>query len=294
MKISFMHCGNESMASYRYRVQMPVHWLDADINNPRADVHVYAKPVPQDIDHITRAKSEGKTVIVDICDLHFELEYYRKAIRMADLVTCSTRWIAEFILEDFGIACAMIPESYEHEESPAHCHGNRLLWFGHASNYDSLQRIRDQLSDFPLTVVSSVVGGVPWSPDNLTKALELADTVILPETAPYKSANRAVEAIRAGCFVVAEPHPALTGFPVYTGNLRAGIKWAANNQQEANDRTREAQAIVRERLSPKTLADAWRTAIRTAQSNSISARAVIVGTGGSTSISTTAPISSAT
>ena len=286
MKISFMHCGNESMASYRYRAQMPVHWLDADINNPRADVHVYAKPVPQDIDHITRAKSEGKTVIVDICDLHFELEYYRKAIRMADLVTCSTRWIAEFILEDFGIACAMIPESYEHEESPVHCHGNRLLWFGHASNYDSLQRIRDQLSDFPLTVVSSVVGCIPWSPENLTQALAEADIVILPETAPYKSANRAIEAIRAGCYVVAEPHPALEGLPVYVGNLRAGIEWVVNNQQQANQQILEAQAFIRERLSPRILGNAWRTAIRMAQSNSILGRADTTGIIGPTSIST--------
>ena len=294
MTLSFMHCGNDSMASYRYRVEMPAHWLNASINNPRAGVHVYAKPVPLDIGHVTRAKAEGKAVIADICDLHFDQAHYREIVGLADLVTCSTRWISEYLRDDFGIMAMVIPESWEREESPPHCHGNRILWFGHASNHDSLQRIRGHLGDAPLTVVSSIAGETPWSPEALTQALAEADIVILPETAPYKSANRAVEAIRAGCFVVAEPHPALDGFPVYTGNLRAGIEWAANNQREANGRVLEAQAYIRARFSPRILENAWRTAIRMAQSSSISAQAGIAGTDGPTSISTRAPMSSAT
>jgi hypothetical protein len=48
--------------------------------------------------------------------------------------------------------------------------------------------------------------------------------VVIPATAPYKSANRAIEAIRQGCFVVAEPHPALEGFPIYIGNIKHAIR----------------------------------------------------------------------
>lgn len=278
--ISFMHCGNESMASYRYRCQMPAEWLGADINNPKSDVHIYTKPIPPDVEHARKAKSEGKTVIVDFCDLHFEQKHYRDILKQADLVTCSSEWSANYIFEEFGVNAYCVPESYELQERPPHCFGSRILWFGGSNNYDSLERVRGQLDGFPLTVVSNVVGATPWSVENLETALREADIVILPETAPYKSANRAVEAIRSGCFLVAEPHPSLEGFPVYTGNLRKGIEWASRNVNEANDQTLKAQEYIRERFSPKTQANAWKTAIEMAQSYSTSGQGSITGTDG--------------
>lgn len=278
--ISFMHYGNETMASYRYRTMMPSQWLGAEINNPEADVHIYSKPIEPDVEHVKKAKAEGKTVIVDICDLHFDEKHYREIVRIADLVTCSSKWTADYVNDDYGKDTVFIPESYEFNERAPHCSGNKILWFGSSGNYDSLERIRYKIEDLPLTVVSNVVGCTPWSLENLDKALSEADIVILPETAPYKSANRAVEAIRSGCFVVAEPHPSLEGFPVYTGNIRKGIEWAIQNMSKANDRTAEAQDYIRNSLSPKTLASAWKTAIRKAQLNSTLGLAVITGTDG--------------
>lgn len=268
------------MASYRYRAEIPAKELGASINNPRADVHIYAKPVSVDMGHAFKAKSEGKTVIVDYCDLHFEEKYYRELIEYADLVTCSTKWSAEYLREDFGVEALVIPDPYEFEEKPTHCNGDKLLWFGHPNNYDSLERIKNQIEGFPLTVVSNVVGAVQWSLPTLKDALSTSDIVILPETAPYKSPNRALEAIRSGCFVVAEPHPSLEDFPIYIGNIRKGIEWASKNPGQANEMTTKAQDFIRERWSPKTLANAWRTAIQKAQSNCTLAREKSTGTAG--------------
>lgn len=292
--ISFMHYGSNAMASYRYRVSMPASWLGAAINDPRADVHIYAKPIEADLEHVRKAKEQGKTVIADICDCHFDRPWYRKIVKMADLVTTSSQWTADYISNDFSVNTFFIPESYEFDEVDPHCNGNKLLWFGSSMNYDSLERVRHSINDLPLKVVSDVQGAIPWSLENLKTAFADSDIVILPETAPYKSANRAVEAIRQGCFVVAEPHPSLEGFPIYIGNIRKGIEWAIQNPEQAREMTLEAQRFIQKSLSPKILENAWKTAIRMAQSNCTSGRVVCTGTDGLMSISTNAPTFSAT
>jgi hypothetical protein len=87
-----------------------------------------------------------------------------------------------------------------------------------------------------------------------------ADIVVIPATALYKSANRAIEAIRQGCYVVAEPHPALEGFPIYIGNIKEGIEWTT--QQDMNELISKAQKFVMEEFSPATLIDRWKIATK--------------------------------
>jgi hypothetical protein len=275
--ISFMHSGGESMASFRYRAKMPAIELAADINNYKALVHIYSKPVVEDVEHAKKAKLDGKIVIVDYCDLHFDQYHYRHMLKFADLVTCNTQWTKEYLLSDFGVDAFVIPEPFEHDEQEPHFNGNKVLWFGNSGNYDSFLRVKDYLKDYPITVVCNVSGCIPWSHENLKKALCENNIVILPETAPYKSANRAVESIRSGCFVVAEPHPSLTDFPVYIGNLKEGIEWALKNPHLANLKIKTAQDFIKERLSPKTLANAWRIAIQKAQLNSTSDQGITIG-----------------
>jgi hypothetical protein len=58
--------------------------------------------------------------------------------------------------------------------------------------------------------------------------------------------------------VVAEPHPALEGFPIYIGNIKDGIEWTLKNK--ANRLISKAQSFVTERFSPQTLIEQWKTA----------------------------------
>jgi hypothetical protein len=97
----------------------------------------------------------------------------------------------------------------------------------------------------------------------MLKEFAKADIVIIPATDTYKSANRAIEAIRQGCFVVAEPHPSLEGFPIYIGNIKKGIEWTRQNN--VNTQLLQAQLFVMENFSPQILQDAWKktTAQRT-------------------------------
>jgi hypothetical protein len=77
----------------------------------------------------------------------------------------------------------------------------------------------------------------------------------MPATAEYKSPNRAVEAIRQGCFVVSERD---LGIPeIYVGNIKEGIEWTQT--QNVNQRISKAQKFVTEEFSPKILIDKWKT-----------------------------------
>jgi len=269
------------MASYRYRCSIPARELGAEINNPKADVLIFAKPLDQDVKWVLNARKHGRKVIADFCDMHFHLHFYSLILESANVVTCPTKWFAEQIRLQFGVIAEVIPDPYEYPEVVPHCAGDNLLWFGQGMNIGGLERIGNLIAGYPLRIVSNIEGAISWSKENMLDSFAKSDIVVMPETAPYKSANRTIEAIRQGCFVVAEPHPAINDFPgIWIGNIKKGIEWAKHNPQEANARTRMAQAWVREWYSPKTQADAWRTSIQKAQSCSTLEAGIATGTDG--------------
>lgn len=252
--ISFIHRGGQNMASYRYRAAIPAREMGASLNDMSAEYLVIAKPDGVLIDEIAAAKIAGSKIIVDFCDDHFDREHYKDMLRLADAVTCTTQAMADRI-KQFGREPSIVGDPYEFEEAAPHCAGANVLWFGHAVNYAGLKRVLPDLTGCSLRVVSNIPGTIPWSIETMVEQFERADIVIIPATAEYKSPNRAVEAIRQGCFVVAEPHPALNDFPgIWLGNIKDGIQWASKNHEQANQRTAEAQNYVRERFSPRTQA----------------------------------------
>jgi uncharacterized Rossmann fold enzyme len=257
-RTSFIHWGNKNAASWRYRAKIPSgDW--ATLNDLTADTLIFAKPQASELMVMARAKARGAWVVVDFCDDHFDWMHYQEALRLADAVTCPTTEMAKRIKE-LGRDATVIPDPYEFPEMPPHCNGVNLLWFGHHVNRNSLQRILPDLKGYSLRVVSNFDGAIPWSKETMLEEFARADIVVIPTTASYKSANRAIEAIRQGCFVVAEPHPALEGFPIYIGNIKEGIEWT--KQQNMNELILEAQNFVRERFTPQILIDKWKSATK--------------------------------
>lgn len=264
MSVSFIHHGGPAMASYRYRAQMPARALGASLNDPSAEVLIFAKPQPEDVEVAARVRADGRVVIVDICDDHLDAPHYQDLIAVASAVTCSTEELASRIARQFGRAATIIDDPYEQPEVPPHGSGRHVLWFGHASNLDSFRRVIGDLPDFAIMVVTNAPGYRAWSPDAMREAWAWADAVMLPATVTYKSANRAVESIRQGCFVVAEPHPAIRDIPgIWIGNIREGLEWAVSNWPEANQRTKQAQDDVRTRYAPAIQASAWNRLLQT-------------------------------
>ena len=260
-RTSFIHSGNKDSASWRYRAKIPAAgW--ASLNDLTADTLVFSKPQANELMQMARAKARGAWVIVDFCDDHFDWMHYAEALRLADAVTCPTKEMARRI-KLLGRDATVIPDPYEYRQKAPHCNGVNLLWYGHAVNKHSLERVLPEIAEYPLRVVSNFGGAIPWSHQTMLKEFAKADIVIIPATDTYKSANRAIEAIRQGCFVVAEPHPSLEGFPIYIGNIKKGIEWTRQNN--VNTQLLQAQLFVMENFSPQILQDAWKktTAQRT-------------------------------
>lgn len=243
------------MASYRYRCEIPAKSLGAEINNSKANVLIFAKPMAGDLEIAKNAKKAGSKIVVDFCDDHFSDMLYRNMIDISDQITVITPEMALLISNP----AYLIPDTYEFEERAPHCNGANLLWFGHKVNYPSFQRLN---LGCLVDVVSNVPGATPWSLDALRKAFKKADIVLMPATAGYKSPNRTLEAIRQGCFVVAEPHPSLRHFPIWKGDIYEGLAWAISHHTEANQMILKAQDFIKQNYSPAIQADAWRTALR--------------------------------
>lgn len=261
--ISFIHPWGPGSASYRYRAAIPAAELGATINDAQtANVLIYSKPDGVDLMDVKRALGDGKRVIADFCDDHFDRKEYRDMLRLADEVVCPTQYLADKI-KVLGREAHVIPDPYEYPQVEPHCNGANLLWFGHGSNIESINRL-DGLLDQPVFKVSNITGcHRQWSHEVMLEEFSFADIVLMPATAPYKSCNRTVEAVRQGCFVVAEPHPSLEGFPgIWIGDIKEGIEWARQHPQEANERTKLAQIYVSQMYAPRTVAFAWSRVIQ--------------------------------
>jgi hypothetical protein len=289
MKINFIHKWDSTSASYRYRSLIPAREIGASVSasaDPSADVFIFTKLQVEEINEATFL-SENKKVIVDVCEdwMHYEDVFlnqssafpiekaktyaafirntFTQMFRIAHGISCSTAELKKLLYIN-GYTATHINDPYEFDRADPHCSGNKLLWFGHYSNFYSLDRVKDQIVGYPLRIVSNkkckgITSEVtPWSIDTMLQELAYADIVVVPKTAHFKSANRVVESIRRGCFVVAEPHPSLEGFPgIWIGNIKEGIEWVINNLSEANDRILKAQEYVEIKYSPKTCGDAW-------------------------------------
>lgn len=261
-RISFIHWMNDTAASYRYRAQIPAKALGASVNDFTAGTLIFTKPQADEVIKMAEALARGAKVIVDICDDHLDWPHYKEAIRIATLVTCPTKEMAKRI-KKLEREAVVIPDPYEFPLENPHVKGVSLLWFGNRTNRHTLQRIMVDIKQYPLRVVGDFEGAIPWSSKTMLAEFSRADIVIIPATDTYKSANRAVEAIRQGCYVVAEPHPSLENFPgIWIGNIKKGIKWTKNNLPQANKKLLEAQKYVTERFSPQTCADMWKKAIQ--------------------------------
>ncbi len=262
-RVSFIHRGGPEMASYRYRCAMPAEWLGATVNDFTASTLVFSKVMHADLMEIGKAKARGQYVIVDFCDDHFQWPIYKEAVRLADSIICCSDVLKAKIAE-LGREAVVIPESYEFPLEKPHFSGQRLLWFGGAVNRDALERILPDLENYPLRIVSNHPGDIPWSHETMLKEFKRADIVVMPMREEYKTANRTVEAVRQGCFVIAEPQPSIMDIPgIYIGNIKEGLEWIKKQPLSSIDsRISSAAMYVTGKYSPSILAAMWRDAIQ--------------------------------
>jgi len=292
MKIHHMIGEGNAAAFSRYRVRIPSEVLrkrghrvtysseDEKVSVP--DVTVIHKFIwDAQLEHfLMDAKRLGSRVVYDICDDHFEHEKRGAAVRclaaMADTITVPTEVLRDTVREQLGRDARVIEDPYEYPEVAPHFSPQDepwLLWYGHTNNLRALLAVLPRLNGCRVGVITLAeavkkaginLPVVDWSPETMAAGFAAADMVIIPVDLHKprklgKSTNRMVEAIRQGLFVVASPLPAYQQFAewMWLGDIREGVDWARAHPDEVLDRIAKAQAYVREKFSPDTIATKW-------------------------------------
>lgn len=251
------------MASYRYRTQVPAEYCNAHINESGgepAEIVVFSKPYPEDVELARQAKENGAKVVVDLCDPHLHLEHYQEILKHADAKVVASEWSRDHMVP----GAVYIPDPYEFEVREPHADGDQYIWFGHRTNIKDVEYWARMPN---LTIVSGPYneepkGVIPYTPETLRKELISANIALLPTRvgAEYKSNNRLVNAIRMGIFAVCQRHPSYEEFKdfIWVGDVRTGMRWAKHHQSELNDLVAEAQGYIEKKYSPEAVGERWK------------------------------------
>lgn len=238
-----------SVASSRLRAEIPQRELAKLGVSKGNDVLVYGKHiVPRQI------VKRFRVSVFDICDDHFSDQfapYYLEHSTKADALTCNSDAMREIVLQHTGRPATVIPDPYESDERPAGC-GNGLLWFGHESNLVDLHPYLD--------LKPEILTGNEWSREKQLAALERCAAVIIPTgKSRAKSANRLIEAVRNGRFVIAGELPAHDEFRewMWVGDIRLGVEWFTAYPHKALEHVRACQDRIRHTYSPEAIARLW-------------------------------------
>lgn len=171
----------------------------------------------------------------------------------------------------------------------------RLLWFGHPTNLGPVFALLPQLAplvsdwSLELELVSGAGCGAEevcaqvtrdfgpllvarfteWTPQAAAGALERCDLVVIPADvdAPGnagKTANRVIESIRRGRFVVAHPLPSYLEFERFAwigASIADGIAWALRHPGTVRRRLAGGQAHVEAAYSPAAIGALWERAM---------------------------------
>jgi hypothetical protein len=271
--ITWIHTFGPQMASFRYRAAIPakevakINGYSTFINEGEADVVVFSKPIRETLPLAEKAKKDGAKIVVDFADDHFtdiEAETYRQFAGIGDAFVTASPVMRGRLYDYIKKDSAVIPDPYEFPESEPHANGDNFLWFGHIRNFSELTKATNFLGDRKLRVVTGpkeIPNTIPWSMPNLAQAFSLSNIVILPTKvgAEYKSPNRLLNSLRAGCFVVAMDHPAYKEFRdfAWVGNFPTGLKWADAFKESLDERVQAGQDYIRDKYSPEAIGQQW-------------------------------------
>jgi glycosyltransferase involved in cell wall biosynthesis len=307
------------LASLRYRVLAALRRIKADHHTARiiavtrpateeqisaaeaSDVVVFSKSfLPSNEELLRRVKAKGAVTIFDVCDNHYDhpdySPHYRAMSATADQVVCNTEEMALAARPYCRRPPVVIQDPYEGlggrfaglPDNP------KLLWFGHPSNFDSLQGCLTDLVIYARTrplslqVLSQITPKLeafgndmsqrhapsfslafqPWSLDKQWEALAACDAVIIPslqdERKQVKSANRMIEALWAGKPVVAQPMPAYTPFGQWMpirSRISEGLEQLMTEREQIASRILAAQSFIADQYSPAVIGAQWKQLI---------------------------------
>lgn len=275
-QIVWVHSLGDTVASYRYRAQIPaaevgkLNGYKTAINGGDADIVVFSKPVAGELEIAEKAKLGGAKIVVDFCDDHFQRDdTYLKFADIADGIVCASDIMRGRIYDYTKKHSATIPDPYEQAECEPHADGDVFIWFGNSVNLKDIANIAHLIKDRKLIVATGPTAprGIQpiQGPHMLAQALAQANIALLPtrEGAEYKSPNRLLNALRAGLFSVCMAHPAYKEFRRFAwvgsfpSGFPTGLRWVDSFKRDLNDCVKAGQDYIRERYSPATIGHKW-------------------------------------
>jgi hypothetical protein len=277
-----------ALAEQGYDSKVLTDWADVDNNT----IVVFLKRSQPH--SIQRAKDLGATTIYDLCDNKFEeKEEYEPCCQTADLVSVNSINMGISTKHHTGKDSIVMPDPFERPKlPPKFAPGStvKLLWFGSQSSFkffpfvEIWQRLEQEIGNYKYTMISAKTDRVlnkmmtrqskgqvtginfdkidmrEWSWDLQGELLRDWDIVLMPvqtenPRTDTKSANRLIDSIISGKFVITTPLHSYQEFAPYTwqGDYIEGIKWALANPNEVLKMITAGQQYVEENYSAHVL-----------------------------------------
>jgi hypothetical protein len=243
---------------------------------------------------IERAKAAGAITVYDLCDNKFdEKKEYAPCCMTADLVSVNSVQMGISVKENTDRDSTVMPDPYERPKLvPTFDPGAeiKLLWFGSQASFKFLplvevwQRLETEIGNYRYAMISSktdrllskmtlrankgAITGVNfdrldmhnWTWELQGQLMAECDIVLMPVAVDNyrtdtKSANRVIDSLISGKFVITTPLASYEEFAPYTwqGDYIEGIKWARNNPTEVVERITQGQRYVEEHYSAAML-----------------------------------------
>jgi hypothetical protein len=278
----------KALAEQGYDSKILTDWNDVDSNT----IVVFLKRSQPH--SIQRAKDLGAKTIYDLCDNKFEeKEEYEPCCQLADLVSVNSVQMGVSTKHHTGRDSIVMPDPYERPKLPVNFNPGKevkLLWFGSQSSFKFLplvevwQRLEKEIVNYKYTMVSAKtdrvlskmstrqskgqISGInfskldmrEWSWELQGQLLSECDIVLMPvqtdnPRTDTKSANRLIDSVISGKFVITTPLASYVEFAPYTWqeDYIQGIKWALQNPEEVRNKILQGQQYVEENYSAKVL-----------------------------------------
>ncbi|CAB4164120.1 hypothetical protein UFOVP1146_56 [uncultured Caudovirales phage] len=285
-----------ALADQGYDAKILTDWNEVD-----SDTLVIFLKLSQP-EQIQQAKDLGAKTVYDLCDNKFgEQAEYEPCCRLADVVSVNSIQMGISVKEHTGLDAIVMPDPYERPRlDPVFSPGEelKLLWFGSQSSFkffpivEVWQRLETEIGNYCYTMISSkterllskmtkrqdkgMLSGVnfnkldlqPWTWELQGELLKNCDIVLMPvqtdnPRTDTKSANRVIDSLISGRFVITSPLASYEEFAPYTwqGDYIEGIKWARDNPVEVVERITLGQRYVEENYSAAMLSKKFMEAI---------------------------------
>lgn len=277
MLVNLVTTSDRLHASYRYRTEVisqqllmqgvptritPTFILDAT-------VCVFSKHWNYaDFSDAIGAKTLGKRVVMDICDMHSETshaDHYRRMVSVADEITCNSEEMARRIREVYSRAAKVIPDPIIMEPLDRVPDLEKWCWIGHHANLESLADIEPMIEGHELTVCSSYgvevtrpnTRFVAWTPEAGERVLNEHGVCLVPYGTDArrvtKSANRIIEALNKSMIVITNGIPASKDLQPFVDDFTYKYDWS-----ERELRMVQGREYVRKHYSQAAIGKLWR------------------------------------